>query len=78
MDTAKLFKNGQSQAVRLPKQYAFKGTEVYVKRIGGIVMLVPKNEDPWNLFRDSLEKFSEDVFNSKREQGTLEKRNRIA
>jgi antitoxin VapB len=78
MDTAKLFKNGQSQAVRLPKQYAFKGTEVYVKRIGGIVMLVPKNEDPWNLFRDSLDKFTEDAFNSKREQGALEKRNRIA
>jgi antitoxin VapB len=78
MDTAKLFKNGQSQAVRLPKQYAFKGTEVYVKRIGGIVMLVPKNENPWNLFRDSLEKFTEDAFNFKREQGTPEKRHRIA
>jgi antitoxin VapB len=78
MDTAKLFKNGQSQAVRLPKQYAFKGTEVYVKRIGGIVMLVPKDENPWNLFRDSLEKFTEDAFNFKREQGTPEKRNRIA
>jgi len=78
MDTAKLFKNGQSQAVRLPRQYAFKGTEVYVKRIGSIVMLVPKSEDPWNLFRDSLDKFSEDVFQSKREQGALEKRNRIA
>ena len=78
MDTAKLFKNGQSQAVRLPKQYAFEGTEVYVKRIAGIVMLVPKNEDPWNLFRDSLDKFTEDAFNFKREQGALEKRHRIA
>jgi len=78
MDTAKLFKNGQSQAVRLPRQYAFKGTEVYVKRIGSIVMLVPKSEDPWNLFSDSLDKFGEDVFKSKREQGALEKRNRIA
>ena len=78
MDTAKLFKNGQSQAVRLPKQYAFEGTEVYVKRIGGMVILVPKTEDPWNLFRDSLEKFTDDTFNFKREQGSLEKRNRIA
>ncbi len=78
MDTAKLFKNGQSQAVRLPKQYAFEGTEVYVKRIGGIVMLVPKKENPWNLFRDSLEKFTEDSFDYKRVQGTPEKRNRIA
>jgi antitoxin VapB len=78
MDTAKLFKNGQSQAVRLPKQYAFEGTEVYVKRIAGIVMLVPKNEDPWNLFRDSLDKFTEDAFKFKREQGALGKRHRIA
>ncbi len=78
MDTAKLFKNGQSQAVRLPKQYAFKGTEVYVKRIGGVVMLVPKGEDPWNLFRDSLERFTDAALSIKREQGTLEKRSRIA
>jgi antitoxin VapB len=78
VDTAKLFKNGQSQAVRLPKQYAFEGTEVFVKRIGGMVILVPKTENPWNLFRDSLEKFTDDAFNFKREQGSLEKRNRIA
>jgi antitoxin VapB len=78
MDTAKLFKNGQSQAVRLPKQYAFDGTEVFVKRIAGMVILVPKTGNPWNLFRDSLEKFTDDAFNLKREQGSLEKRNRIA
>ncbi len=78
MDTAKLFKNGQSQAVRLPKQYAFEGTEVFVKRIGGMVVLLPKTENPWKLFRDSLEKFTDDAFNFKREQGSPEKRNRIA
>ena len=78
MDTAELFKNGQSQAVRLPKQYAFEGTEVFVKRIGGLVILVPKTENPWNLFRDSLEKFTDDAFNFKRKQGSFEKRNRIA
>ncbi len=78
MDTAKLFKNGQSQAVRLPKQYAFKGTEVYVKRIGGVVMLVPKTTNPWDLLMDSLDKFTEDAFSAKRKQGTIEKRNKIA
>ncbi len=31
MDTAKLFINGNSQAVRLPKRYRFEGSEVYVK-----------------------------------------------
>ena len=78
MDTAKLFKNGQSQAVRLPKQYAFKGTEVYVKSISGVVMLIPKNGDPWKPFVDSLEKFTDDFFSFKRDQGAFENRDHIA
>lgn len=41
MDTAKLFKNGQSQAVRLPKAYRFEGEQVYIKRVGNAVMLIP-------------------------------------
>ena len=31
-DTAKLFKTGRSQAVRLPKDYRFEGNEVYIRR----------------------------------------------
>ena len=49
MDTAKLFKNGNSQAVRLPKKYALKGKEVFIKRIGRVVVLVPKDA-PWETF----------------------------
>lgn len=41
METAKLFQNGQSQAVRLPKAYRFDGTEVTVKRVGEGVLLLP-------------------------------------
>ena len=59
MDTAKLFKNGRSQAVRLPKNYALPGNEVYVKRVNGIVMLIPKDKNPWQPFIDSLDKFSD-------------------
>lgn len=44
MNTAKLFKNGKSQAVRLPKQFKFQGTEVYIKRIGRNVILIPKDD----------------------------------
>ncbi len=77
MDTAKLFKNGQSQAVRLPKQYAFKGKEVHIKRISGVVMLIPKDADPWKPFVDSLDKFSEDYMSVRPSQGTLETRNRL-
>jgi antitoxin VapB len=46
MRTAKLFKNGRSQAVRLPKDFRFEGEEVYVKKIEGGVMLLSK-ADPW-------------------------------
>ena len=66
MDTAKLFKSGQSQAVRLPKAYAMPGDEVYVKRVNGVIMLIPKDEDPWGPFVDSLDKFSEDFLSFRR------------
>ena len=46
MQTAKLFKNGRSQAVRLPKEFRFEGEEVYVKRVPGGVVLLSKS-DPW-------------------------------
>ena len=56
MDTAKLFQTGRSQAVRLPKEYRFEGTEVYVKRVGNGVLLIPKS-NPWQSMLDSLEEF---------------------
>ncbi len=71
MDTAKLFPNGRSQAVRLPKKYAFTGEEVYIKKINGMVILIPK-EDPWKPFIDSLGKFSDDFMNGGRQQGKIE------
>jgi antitoxin VapB len=52
MQTAKLFKNGRSQAVRLPKEFRFEGDEVYVKRVGGGVMLLSKS-DPWASIADA-------------------------
>ncbi len=57
MDTAKLFQTGRSQAVRLPKEYRFEGTEVYVKRVGNGVLLIPKTGNPWQAMLDSLEEF---------------------
>ena len=74
MDTAKLFKNGRSQAVRLPKQYAFSGDEVYVTKVNGVVMLVPKGKGAWKPLLDSLGMFSEDFLKESRVQGSLEKR----
>ena len=71
MKEAKLFKNGQSQAVRLPKEYRLPGASVYVRKVGSAVLLIPK-EAPWNLFLEACSKFSSD-FMEKREQGKHER-----
>ena len=61
MQTAKVFKNGRSQAVRLPKDYRFPGNDVFIKKIGRIVVLLPK-DDPWSPFVDSLDQFTDDFL----------------
>lgn len=61
METAKLFKNGQSQAVRLPKVYRFEGTQVFIKKVGNAVVLLPY-EAPWQTLIESLDEFSDDFM----------------
>jgi len=63
MQTAKIFKNGRSQAVRLPKECRFTDTEVGVKRIGELVVLYPQDRAE-ELFYSSLGNFSNDFFES--------------
>jgi antitoxin VapB len=77
VDTAKLFRNGRSQAVRLPKQYSLPGSEVYVKKMSNVVVLIPKGGDPWQPLIDSLDKFSDDLFADGRDQGPVQKRSRL-
>ena len=72
MKTAKVFKNGQSQAVRLPKEFRFEDSEVFIKKTGNIVQLIPRS-DSWNSLFASLKKFSPD-FLEEREQPELDKR----
>ena len=61
MKTAKLFKNGDSQAVRLPKEFRFEGTEVLIKRVGEAVVLLPKAKS-WDSLIGSLKKFPPDFM----------------
>lgn len=49
MQTVKLFENGRSQAVRLPKEYRFEGNEVSIKKVGEAVILLPVN-NKWAVF----------------------------
>jgi antitoxin VapB len=56
METAKLFLNGRSQAVRLPKAFRFEGEEVMIKRVGNAVVLLPHDQS-WETLLDSLNHF---------------------
>lgn len=73
METAKIFENGRSQAVRLPKKFRFDVDEVVVQQLGDAVLLVPKGS-LWQTFMDGLNSFTDDIFEDGREQGTLETR----
>jgi antitoxin VapB len=68
MKTAKLFMNGQSQAVRLPKEFRFAGDSVYIHHLGSYVVLVP-HQDPWRSMFEAQRLFSDD-FMADRDQGT--------
>jgi len=75
MDTAKLFQSGRSQAVRLPKDYRFRGSEVVVKHFGNGVLLLPI-DDPWQMLAAGLEAF-EPGFVLSREQPEQQTRDAI-
>jgi antitoxin VapB len=64
MKTAKLFQNGQSQAVRLPKEFRFEGDEVFIKRSGNAVVLISADHS-WDVLIDSLDKFSADFMDNR-------------
>ena len=73
MKTAKIFSNGVSQAVRLPKNCRFDTNEVFVNRIGGVIMLVPK-ESRWENLLASLDLFTDDFLSERIEALPLEER----
>ena len=75
METAKLFKNGKSQAVRLPKAFRIKGDEVFVTKIGDAVVLFPHSKK-WDSLLNSLDKFSDDFMNERKQPG-LENREEL-
>ena len=75
MKTAKVFKSGNSQAVRIPKEFHLEGDEVEIRRKGGSLILRPKKQS-WAALIDSLEKFTDDFMKDGRHQPTAQDRGR--
>ncbi|MBL4776038.1 MAG: antitoxin [Mariprofundus sp.] len=73
MNTAKIFQNGRSQAVRLPKEFRFDGDEVFVHKVGNAVVLLPVRHS-WDTFFQSLDMFSEDFMQDGRQQPAIQER----
>jgi len=76
MKTAKLFKNGQSQAVRLPKEFRMEGTEVYIKKQGSAIILLPK-ESSWEPLFESLNHFEKNFKIERNQPREEQKRERL-
>ena len=74
--TAKLFQNGQSQAVRLPKEFRFEGTQVLIRRLGEAVILLPFHH-PWSILFESLEQFSDDFMEDREQPGEQQQREQV-
>ena len=60
MTTAKVFKNGRSQAIRLPKEFRVDVDEVYLKKTREGFLVIPR--DPWEIFFEGVEELSDDFM----------------
>jgi antitoxin VapB len=74
MDTAKLFINGRSQALRLPKAYRFEGEEVYIKRISQGVLLIPKDKTVWDVWEKNLKKYDKPFMTDRKQPDSQQER----
>jgi len=66
MNIVKLSNDNEHQFVDLPQNYQLDGEEAYIKKVGNVILLIPKNQ-PWQTLFSSLELFSDD-FLEQREQ----------
>jgi antitoxin VapB len=73
MNTAKVFKTGRSQAVRLPKEYRFRTREVVVNKIGDMVVMFPRRKG-WRILARGIERFTDDFMGDRNQPAKPEKR----
>ncbi|MDZ7758849.1 MAG: type II toxin-antitoxin system VapB family antitoxin [Desulfovermiculus sp.] len=73
MEKAKLFQNGNSQAVRLPKEFRMPGNEVKIYKKGNQIIIEPL-ETTWDALFESLAEFPEDFMEEGRNQPAVQNR----
>lgn len=73
MNTAKLFLNGRSQAVRLPKEFRFDEDEILITKIDDMVILFPRSKG-WELLAKGIERFTSDFMSERDEPSAADER----
>lgn len=76
MQTVKVFRSGNSQAVRIPKNFAIEDSELFIHKVGNSIILTSKN-DIWASFKNSIDEFSDDLFMDGREQPESQERENL-
>jgi len=66
MQTAKIFQNGRSQAIRLPKDFRIDAREVYLKKTPEGFLVIAR--DPWEIFFEGIEELSDEFMAAGRRQ----------
>lgn len=72
MYTAKVFRNGRSQAIRLPKEFRVEVDEVYLKKTSEGFLVIAR--DPWEIFFEGVHELSEQFLSEPREQPDVQER----
>jgi antitoxin VapB len=75
MRTAKIFQSGNSQAVRIPKEFKLEGDKVEIQKRRNALVLSPTKKS-WATLIESLEKFTDDFMKEGRKPHPVQKRDR--
>ena len=76
MFATKVFTSGNSQAVRIPKEYHIDYSEIFIKKIGTTIILYPQSK-PWENLKKSLSEFTDDFMLEGRNQPEFESREKF-
>ena len=74
---AKVFLNGRSQAIRIPKAFRVEGDEVYIEKIGDSLIITPKKENHWDNFSHALSEIDASDFMLERTEPPMDKREEL-
>ena len=70
----KVFQNGRSQAIRIPKEFRVDTDEVFIEKIGDTLLIKPKSKNKWDSFFNELDSIDTDVFLEDRIQPPMQKK----